>query len=72
MHGDGVQQPDGQVPGNLGILVLQVVSSLSPLSACMLALFWLPLFGLDSGGENGTPLTSHRTSPRSSPSDQKK
>lgn len=56
MHGDGVEQPDGQVPGalatgNLGILVPQVVSLLSPLSACMLALFWLPLSGLDSGGK---------------------
>ena len=56
MHEDEVQQPDGQVPGasatgNLGILVPQVVSLLSPLSAFMLALFWLPLFGLDSGGK---------------------
>lgn len=58
MPGDEVQQPDGQVPGasttgNLGILVLQVVSLPSPLSADMLALFWLPLFGLGSGGKKG-------------------
>lgn len=58
MPGDEVQQPDGQVrgastTGNLGILVLQVVSLLSPLAADMLALFWLPLLGLGSGGKMG-------------------
>lgn len=54
--GDGVQQPGGQVlgasaAGNLGILCQNLCLCCLPLSACMLAFFWLSLFSLDSGGK---------------------
>lgn len=60
------KQPNGQVLGasaarNLGSLSQKLCLCCLPLSACMLAFFWLLLFSLDSGGKvEGSALISHK------------